>query len=198
MTARLQYSAELFIMLSSSFCCHLKCFISFSYCIIEGLVLHIVEYFFHELLFDDLIEQILHSLSSHGLINATVVKMFERIITQFLLHHVSWIFELSQFTFGYNRCSILADWFNIEFHVVLTNLFHFLPEGGLHLINPLHPLNEVLSRLILLPLLFGCQFLLPHLFICFFKSLLLSQLLLPQLPILLQLPLSDQSHYPIR
>ena len=115
--------------------------------------------------------------------------MFDHITLQLLLHHISRVLELSKFTFGYYRCSILADYlFNIELRVFLTNLFDFLPETGLHLISPHHPLNKLLSRLILLPLLFGCQSLVP---------LLQGQLLRPQLPTLLQLPLSDQSLYPL-
>ena len=137
---------------------NLMCFMSICYCILERLLLQIFEYFIHDLLFDDLRKYILDSLDSHWLINATVVKIFENIVMQSLPFHVSFIFELSKFTFGYNRCPILADWLDIEIHVVFTKLFHFLPEGGLHLITPHHRLNEQLSRFILLPLLFGCQF----------------------------------------
>jgi hypothetical protein len=37
-------------------CNYTMCFISIYNCIIEGLILHIIEYFVYELLFDDLRE----------------------------------------------------------------------------------------------------------------------------------------------
>jgi hypothetical protein len=49
------------------------CFIGICYCIIQRLLLQIVEYFINELLFDDLREYILDGLDSHGLVNAAVV-----------------------------------------------------------------------------------------------------------------------------
>ena len=136
---------------------YLVCFISICYCIYETLLLQIFEYFNHELSFDDLRESILDSLDSHRLINANLVEIFDNIIMQFLLRHISFILEHSKLTFGYYRCSSLAYWFNIEIHVFLTKLFHLYLEYVLHLID--------LLTILILPLLFGC----------FLKSLLLLQ-----------------------